>query len=82
MGAASLDLAYLAAGRFDAFWEMNLKPWDIAAGVLLIREAGGLVSDFSGDDSFFESGNILCASPKIFKPTLQIVKKHLGFLSL
>jgi myo-inositol-1(or 4)-monophosphatase len=52
LGAASLDLAYLAAGRFDAFWEMNLKPWDIAAGILLIKEAGGLVSDFSGKDNY------------------------------
>ena len=80
LGAASLDLAYLAAGRFDAFWEMNLKPWDIAAGILLIKEAGGLVSDFSGKDNYFGNGNIVCSTPKIFKPTLQIVQKHLGFL--
>ncbi|WP_297189457.1 inositol monophosphatase family protein [uncultured Porticoccus sp.] len=80
LGVASLDLAYLAAGRFDAFWEMNLKPWDIAAGVLLVKEAGGLVSDFRGGNGFMESGNIVCASPKLFKPTLQLVQKHLGFL--
>ena len=59
---------------------MNLKPWDIAAGVLLVKEAGGLVSDFRGGDGFMESGNIVCASPKLFKPTLQLVQKHLGFL--
>lgn len=82
LGAASLDLAYLAAGRFDAFWEINLKPWDIAAGVLLIKEAGGLVCDFSGNDGYLSSGNIVCATPKIFKPTLQIVRKHLGYLEL
>ncbi|MBT5412867.1 MAG: inositol monophosphatase [Cellvibrionales bacterium] len=80
LGAASLDLAYLAAGRFDAFWEMNLKPWDIAAGILLIKEAGGLVSDFSGKDNYLSNGNIVCSTPKLFKPTLQIVQKHLGFL--
>ncbi len=77
-GAASLDLAYVAAGRFDGFWEMNLKPWDIAAGILLVKEAGGMVSDFKGGNSFMEKGNIVCASPKVFKPLLQIVGKHLG----
>jgi myo-inositol-1(or 4)-monophosphatase len=77
-GAASLDLAYVAAGRFDGFWEMNLKPWDIAAGLLIIKEAGGLVSDFKGGSSVLESGNIVCASPKVFKPLLQIVGKHMG----
>ena len=77
-GAASLDLAYVAAGRFDGFWEMNLKSWDIAAGVLLVKEAGGLVSDFKGGNSFMDKGNIVCASPKVFKPLLQIVGKHMG----
>jgi len=77
-GAASLDLAYVAAGRFDGFWEMNLKPWDIAAGSLIIQEAGGLVSDFKGGNSFLKSGHIVCATPKVFKPLLQIVSKHLG----
>jgi myo-inositol-1(or 4)-monophosphatase len=80
LGVASLDLAYLAAGRFDAFWEMNLKPWDIAAGVLLVKEAGGLVSDFKGGDGYMERGNIVCASPKLFKPTLKVVQKHLGYI--
>ena len=79
-GAASLDLAYLAAGRFDAFWEMHLKPWDIAAGVLLIKEAGGLISDFQGGEKYLDNGHIVCASPKLFKRTLQVVKKHLGGL--
>ena len=80
IGAASLDLAYVAAGRFDAFWEMYLKPWDIAAGVLLLKEAGGIVSDFRGGDSYLDSGHIVAATPKLFKPTLQVVQKHLGFL--
>jgi myo-inositol-1(or 4)-monophosphatase len=77
MGAASLDLAYVAAGRYDGFWEMNLKSWDIAAGILLIQEAGGFVSDFKGGNSMLESGNIVCGSPKVFKPLLQIVGKHM-----
>ncbi len=76
-GAASLDLAYVAAGRFDGFWEMNLKAWDIAAGILLVKEAGGLVSDFKGGNSSMDSGNIVCAPPKVFKPLLQVVGKHM-----
>ena len=80
MGAASLDLAYLAAGRVDAFWEMYLSAWDIAAGVLLIKEAGGIVSDFRGGENYLESGHIVAATPKLFKPTLQVVQKHLGHL--
>jgi myo-inositol-1(or 4)-monophosphatase len=77
-GAASLDLAYVAAGRFDGFWEMNLKPWDIAAGLLMVTEAGGLVSDFKGGNTSMETGNVVCAAPKVFKPLLQIVGKHMG----
>ena len=77
-GAASLDLAYVAAGRFDGFWEMNLQEWDVAAGVLLVKEAGGLVSDFKGGNSFMDSGNIVCGTPKVFKPLLQIVGKQMG----
>ncbi len=77
-GAAALDLAYVAAGRFDGFWELNLKEWDMAAGVLLVREAGGLVSDFQGGNSYMKTGNIVCGNPKVFKPLLQIVSKHMG----
>ncbi|HLS97813.1 MAG: inositol monophosphatase family protein [Porticoccaceae bacterium] len=80
LGVASLDLAYLAAGRFDAFWEMHLKPWDIAAGVLLVKEAGGMISDFQGDNGYMESGHVVAATPRLFKPTLQVVQKHLGYL--
>jgi myo-inositol-1(or 4)-monophosphatase len=79
-GSAALDLAYVAAGRFDAFWELNLNEWDIAGGVLLVKEAGGLISDFNGGADFMDSGNIVCGSPKVFKPILQIVQKHLGHL--
>jgi myo-inositol-1(or 4)-monophosphatase len=78
LGVASLDLAYLAAGRMDVFWEMYLKPWDIAAGVLVVREAGGMVSDFQGGESFLENGHILAATPKLFKSSLQVVSKYLG----
>ena len=80
MGAASLDLAYVAAGRYDAFWEMHLKPWDIAAGILLVQEAGGLVADFLGGNKSLESGHIVAATPRLLKPTLQVVGKHLGHL--
>jgi myo-inositol-1(or 4)-monophosphatase len=77
-GAASLDLAYVAAGRLDAFWEIGLAPWDIAAGELLVREAGGLVSDFKGDSHYMESGNIVCGNPKCFKAVLQVTRPLLG----
>ena len=73
-GAASLDLAYVAAGRLDAFWEIGLAQWDIAAGVLLVREAGGLVADFDASDNYLETGNIVCGNPKCFKAVLQVVK--------
>ena len=80
MGSASLDLAYVAAGRYDAFWEMYLQTWDIAAGVLLVQEAGGLVADFQGGNQFLESGHIVAATPRLLKPCLQAIGKHLGHL--
>jgi myo-inositol-1(or 4)-monophosphatase len=79
-GAASLDLAYVAAGRLDAFWEMGLQSWDIAAGTLLVREAGGLISDFKGDIEYLENGNIVCGNPKCFKAVLQTTQPLLGKL--
>jgi myo-inositol-1(or 4)-monophosphatase len=66
-GAASLDLAYVACGRLDGFWEFGLKPWDMAAGILLIEEAGGLISDMSGGKEYMASGDILCGNPKVFE---------------
>lgn len=72
-GAAALDLAYLAAGRFDLFWEMGLKPWDIAAGDLIIREAGGVVCDFAGGHEYLHSGNIIAANPKLLAQGLKII---------
>ena len=72
-GAAALDLAYVAAGRYDAFWEMGLSPWDLAAGSLLVQEAGGLVGDFAGDSGYFESGEIVAGSPKVFAQLLGLI---------
>ena len=73
-GAAALDLAYVACGRLDAFWEMGLSAWDMAAGALMILEAGGLVSDLRGDEGYLESGEIACATPKIFPALLEAVR--------
>ena len=76
-GAASLDLAYVAAGRLDGYWELGLKPWDTAGGTLLVMEAGGLVSDFAGGNDFLLSGNIVAGNPRIFKALLQEMQPHL-----
>ena len=73
-GAAALDLAYVACGRLDAFWEMGLSPWDMAAGALRIQEAGGLVGDLRGEDRYLESGEIACATPKIFPTLLEALR--------
>jgi len=73
-GAAALDLAYVAAGWLDGFWEINLSPWDIAAGALIIREAGGIVGDFEGNESWIHSGNIVAGNPKIFGQILQTLQ--------
>ena len=73
-GAAALDLAYVAAGRTDAFWEIGLSPWDMVAGALLVREAGGLVGDFDGEDKYLESGRIVASNAKIFSAMLKALK--------
>jgi myo-inositol-1(or 4)-monophosphatase len=70
-GSAALDLAYVAAGRLDGFWEMGLQPWDMAAGSLLIQEAGGLITDLYGKDDWLNSGQLVCGTPKVFTPLLQ-----------
>jgi myo-inositol-1(or 4)-monophosphatase len=74
-GAAALDLAWVAAGRIDGFWEMGLSPWDMAAGALLVREAGGLVGDFEGEDTFLDSGRIVASNAKLFAAILQVLKQ-------
>jgi len=76
-GSAALDLAYTAAGVFDGFFELHLAPWDVAAGALLVTEAGGTVSDFSGGDSFWQRGNIVGASPAVHRGLLQLIARHL-----
>jgi len=75
-GAASLDLAYVAAGKLDGFFEIGLKPWDLAAGVLLIQEAGGVVTDFSNEHDYLESGNIVCGNPKMHRALLDKIVPH------
>ena len=77
-GAASLDLAYVAAGKLDGFFEIGLKPWDFAAGVLLIQESGGVVTDFEGTHDFFKTGNIICGNPKMHKVLLEKITPHLN----
>jgi len=73
-GAASLDLAYVAAGRFDAFWERDLSPWDIAAGLLLVKEAQGMVSDLSNGPNMLDSGTILAANDMLHPQLLKMIK--------
>lgn len=74
-GAAALDLAYVAAGRLDGFWEFGLKPWDIAAGALLIQEAGGWVTTIQGEQQFLYGKSILAASPKIYQQMQDLAKQ-------
>jgi myo-inositol-1(or 4)-monophosphatase len=76
-GAAALDLAYVAVGRLDGFWEFGLRKWDIAAGGLLVQEAGGLLSAPNGGDTWFESGNIVAGPPKVLAAMLRAIKPHL-----
>ena len=72
-GSAALDLAYVAAGRLDGFFEKKLKPWDMAAGALLVTEAGGIVADFSGEADYFSCGDVIAASPKVFAQMLTVL---------
>ncbi len=73
-GAAALDLAYVAAGRYDGFWEIGLFPWDMAAGLLLVREAGGLVSDLAGGQGMMTSGNVLAANAHLHLPLATMIR--------
>ena len=76
-GSAALDLAYVANGSLDGFWEIGLSPWDIAAGGLLVREAGGIISNLNGKDGWLQSGNVLAASPKIYDAMVETLAPHL-----
>jgi myo-inositol-1(or 4)-monophosphatase len=73
-GSAALDLAYVAAGRCDGFWEMGLSKWDLAAGIVLVREAGGFVGDLSGGETYWDTGDIVAANPRAFKLMVQTLK--------
>lgn len=73
-GSAALDLAYVAAGRMDGFWEFSLHPWDMAAGILLIREAGGIVSDFDGQANYMKNGNIIAGGLKVHAAMLKAIR--------
>ncbi len=77
-GAAALDLAYVACGRLDGFFELGLAPWDIAGGSLLVSEAGGLISDLAGDGDYLNTGNVLAGTPKVFGQLLQTVAPFLN----
>ncbi|MCE3268524.1 MAG: inositol monophosphatase [Burkholderiales bacterium] len=76
-GSAALDLAYVAAGYIDGFWEFNLSQWDFAAGYLLVKEAGGIVTDFAGNSDFWTSGNIVAANPKLLTQILKVIQAHI-----
>ncbi len=75
-GSAALDLAYVAAGRLDGFWEIGVMEWDMAAGVLLIKEAGGVVTDFSFNDGYLQSGNLIAGSPKMHQLMYQMIEPY------
>ena len=77
-GSAALDLAYVASGRLDGFWEIGLSVWDMAAGVLLIQEAGGISSDFVGGHNYLENGNLVAGNPKVFAEILKAIRPHVS----
>ena len=76
-GSAALDLAYVAAGWFDGFWEIDLSTWDVAAGGLIVSEAGGMVSDFDEKNNWLLTGNIVATNPKIYDPLIKIIQQHI-----
>jgi myo-inositol-1(or 4)-monophosphatase len=77
-GCASLDLAYVAAGRTDGFWEIGLAPWDLAAGALLITEAGGTVSDLAGGGRYMDTGNLVGGNLRIHQGILELIRPYLS----
>jgi len=78
LGSAAIDLCYLACGRFEAFWEYGLHPWDVAAGAFIVQQAGGKVSDFEGEDNYLFNGEIIASNAVYFNKFYEIVNKHLG----
>ena len=77
-GSAALDFAYVAAGRLDGFWELGLAPWDFAAGALLVREAGGLVTDIGGGERYMDTGNLIAGGLKVHNAMLRAIRPHLA----
>ena len=73
-GAAALDMAYVAAGRYDGFWERRLSPWDLAAGVIIVREAGGLVDPLTKGENIVESGDVICANEPLFDKFVSVIR--------
>src|SRR5262249_62062407 len=74
-GAATLDLAWVAAGRLDVYWERDLSPWDLAAGSLLVREAGGFVSDVDGSDAILQKGNVVAGNETMHRELLRLLRE-------
>ena len=74
-GTASLDLAFVAAGRFDGYWETGLKPWDMAAGIVIVREAGGFVTDIDGGEDMLTKGSLVAANSRIQGEFLSVLRK-------
>ena len=77
-GSAALDFAYVAAGRLDGFWELGLAPWDFAAGALLVKEAGGVVSDLAGGQRHFDTGNVIAAGVRLHLDMVKAIHPHLS----
>lgn len=77
-GSSALDFAYVASGKLDGMWVFNLKPWDMAVGSLLVKEAGGMLSDFEGKDKYFETGNVIAGNPQVYKELLNSIKTCLS----
>jgi myo-inositol-1(or 4)-monophosphatase len=77
-GSAALDLAWVAAGRYDGFWELGLNKWDIAAGIVMVREAGGLVTDPSGGDAFYDNGFVVCGNPTLQPKLREVVAEGIA----
>jgi myo-inositol-1(or 4)-monophosphatase len=74
-GSAALDLAWIAAGRFDGYWERNLSPWDLAAGILLVREAGGFVTDLAGGDAILDTGGVIAGNETVHRDLLRVLRE-------
>ena len=78
LGSAAVDMAYVACGRLEGFYEYGLNPWDVAAGIIIVKQAGGFVSDFSGGDDFLFGKEIVASGKEIFNPFYHVVNSHLG----